>query len=191
VSSSSPEIWLLRHAQTEWSVSGRHTGRTDIPLTDEGRQHAARTAPKIAGHRWAAVLSSPLGRARETAALAGLGDRAVDRDDLLEWDYGDYEGVTTAEIQETRPGWSLWSDGCPGGEQAADVGARVDRVIAEALEAGGDVAIFAHGHVLRVLGARWLEQPPAFGGRLALSTASICVLGFEHGLRVTWRWNDA
>jgi len=185
------EVWLFRHAETEWSLSGRHTGRTDIPLTDAGRERAAQTAALIAGHDWAAVLSSPLGRARETAALAGLGDRAVDRDDLLEWDYGDYEGITTAEIQATRTDWSLWTDGCPGGEQADDVGARVDRVIAEALAADGDVALFAHGHVLRVLGARWLEQPAAFGGRLALSTASICVLGFEHGTRVTWRWNEA
>ena len=183
------EVWLFRHAETEWSVSGRHTGRTDIPLTATGRRRGARTAARIAGHEWAAVLSSPLGRARETAALAGLGDRAVDRDDLLEWDYGDYEGITTKEIQGNRPGWSLWADGCPGGEQAADVGARVDRVIEEALDAGGDVAIFAHGHVLRVLGARWVQEPPQFGGRLALSTASICVLGLEHGTRVVWRWN--
>lgn len=185
------EVWLFRHAETEWSLSGRHTGRTDIPLTGAGRERAAQTAPLIAGHEWAAVLSSPLGRARETAALAGLEDRVEVRDDLLEWDYGDYEGITTHEIQATRPDWSLWTDGCPGGERAADVGARVDRVIAEALEAGGDVALFAHGHVLRVLGARWMEQPPRVGGRLALSTASICVLGFEHGLRVVWRWNEA
>lgn len=183
------EVWLFRHAETEWSVSGRHTGRTDIPLTAAGRRRGARTAERIAGHEWAAVLSSPLGRARETAALAGLGDRAVDREDLLEWDYGDYEGVTTREIQAGRPGWSLWADGCPGGERAADVGARVDRVIEEAVAADGDVAIFAHGHVLRVLGARWVQEPPQFGGRLALSTASICVLGFEHGARVVWRWN--
>jgi broad specificity phosphatase PhoE len=183
------EVWLFRHAETEWSKSGQHTGRTDIPLTDAGRATAAANAPKIAGRTWALVLTSPLGRARETAALMGLGDRAEPRDDLLEWDYGAYEGVTTKDIQAERPGWSLWTDGCPDGEQADDVGARVDRVIAEALAADGDVALFAHGHVLRVLGARWLEQPAAFGGRLALSTASICVLGFEHDVRVTWGWN--
>jgi probable phosphoglycerate mutase len=184
------EVWLLRHAETEWSRGGRHTGRTDIPLTERGRAAARAHAPQVAEHDFALVLSSPLGRARETAALVGLGDRAQLRDDLLEWDYGAYEGITTKEIQAERPGWSLWSDGCPDGETAAQVGARVDRVIAEALTADGDVALFAHGHVLRVLGARWAEQPPEFGGRIALSTASICVLGFEHDERVIWRWNE-
>lgn len=186
-------VWLVRHAETEWSRDGRHTGRTDVPLTDGGRAAARALAPRLAGHGWAAVRCSPLVRARETAALTGLAAAgAVVDEDLLEWDYGEYEGLTSAQIAVLSPGWSLWRDGCPGGEDAAAVGARVDRVIARALGAPGDgpVALVAHGHVLRVLGARWLEQPPAFGGRLALSTASVCVLGFEHGTRVLWRWNE-
>lgn len=183
------EVWLIRHAETEWSKAGRHTGRTDVPLTDAGCDAARALRSPIGDRDWALVLTSPLGRARETAALAGLGDRAAPREDLLEWDYGDYEGITTAAIQAERPGWSLFPDGCPHGETADEVGARVDRVIAEALAADGDVALFAHGHVLRVLGARWAEQPARFGMRLALSTAAICVLGFEHDERVIWRWN--
>jgi broad specificity phosphatase PhoE len=173
------ELWLIRHAETEWSKTRRHTGRTDIPLLDEG----------LAGHRFTAVLASPLSRARETAELAGLGDGAQLRDDLLEWDYGDYEGLTTAKIREDRPDWFLWDDGVPNGEKAADVGARVDRIIAEALQLEGDVAIVAHGHVLRVLAARWMEQPAAFGGRLALETGTISRLGFERDVRVLSAWN--
>ena len=137
------------------------------------------------------VLSSPLQRALETCRLAGLGDMAQTSDGLLEWDYGEYEGITTPEIREGRPDWNLWRDGCPGGEAAADVGRRVDRVLAGLTEVGGDVALFAHGHVLRVIAARWLEQPVELGGRLALSTGAICVLGFEREVRVVWRWNAA
>ncbi len=185
------ELWLVRHAETEWSLSKRHTGRTDIPLTDAGRRRARALGPRLSSREWALVLTSPLGRARETCELAGLGDRAQLRDDLLEWDYGEYEGVTTAAIRESDPDWFLWRDGCPGGEAPADVEARVDRVIAEALEVDADVVVFAHGHVLRALGARWLEQPMAIGGRLALSTGAICVLGFERDVRVVWRWNEA
>lgn len=184
------ELWLVRHAQTPWSVAKRHTGRTDIELTDEGRAHARTLAPVLASHTFAAVLCSPLSRARETAALAGLGDRAEYRDGLLEYDYGAYEGITTDEIRRERPDWSLWRDGVPGGESPDDVGARVDAVIAEARGADGDVVCFAHGHVLRVLAARWLEQPASFAGRLALSTGAICVLGFEREAPVVWRWND-
>ena len=181
------EAWLLRHAETEWSRDGRHTGRTDVPLTDVGRERARALRKRIAGHSFALVLSSPLSRARETAELAGLTPQL--RDDLLEFDYGEYEGITTAQIRQQRPDWYLWRDGCPGGETAEDVGRRVDRVIEEVLQADGDAAIVAHGHVLRALGARWAEQPAAFGGRLALDTGSISVLGFEREVRVLRRWN--
>jgi probable phosphoglycerate mutase len=183
------EIWLIRHAETEWSKAGRHTGLTDIPLTDEGRAHAATLPERLGDTTFAAVFVSPLQRARETAELAGLGEQAQLRDDLLEYDYGEYEGITTAEIRAARPGWSLWRDGVPGGEQPADVGARVDRVIAEALAVDGDVALVAHGHVLRVLGARWIEEPASLGGRLALDTGAICRLGFERDTRVIRSWN--
>jgi len=185
------ELWLVRHAETEWSRDLRHTGRTDIPLTDRGRAAAAALKPRLADHEFARVLVSPLVRARETAELAGLGADAQLRDDLMEWDYGDYEGITSAEIRERRPGWSLWRDGCPGGEDADAVGARADRVIAEVLAvADGDVACVAHGHLLRVLAARWLQQPAAFGGRLVLATGAVCRLGFEHEQRALLSWND-
>ncbi len=136
------------------------------------------------------MLTSPLSRAAESCRLAGLGDEAEVRDELLEWDYGDYEGLTTAEIRERRPGWYLWRDGCPNGETAAQVGARVDRVIAELRDLDGDAVLFAHGHLLRAFGARWVELPPTDGGRLALSTAAFCVLGWEREVPVIWVWND-
>ena len=181
------EVWLLRHAETEWSRDGRHTGRTDVPLTDEGRDRARALRKRIDGHEFALVLSSPLSRARDTAELAGLIPEP--RDDLLEFDYGDYEGIMTAQIRETRPDWYLWRDGSPNGETPDDVGRRVDRVIDEALRADGDVALVAHGHVLRALAARWIEQPVSFGGRLYLETGSISILGFEREVRVLRRWN--
>jgi probable phosphoglycerate mutase len=185
-------IVLVRHAQTEWSVSGQHTGRTDIPLTDLGRRRAVAMGPVLAQWSFDAVLCSPLSRARETCELSGLGASAQFTDDLLEWDYGDYEGITTKQIRASRGDlWDLWRDGCPGGEQAEDVGARVDRVIARCREIDGNVAVFAHGHVLRVLGARWLDLPPASGALLALSTGSISMLGYEHETAVLWQWNDA
>jgi len=183
------EVWLLRHAETEWSRSGKHTGRTDIPLTDKGREVARELGKRIEGRTFAAVLCSPLGRARDTAQLAGLECSGL-RDDLLEWDYGDYEGLTTPEIRETRPGWYLWRDGCPNGETADDVAERCDRIIAEVLERDGDVALVAHGHLLRALGARWVEESAAFGGRLFLGTGSISVLGFEREVRVLRTWNS-
>jgi broad specificity phosphatase PhoE len=183
------ELWLIRHAETAWSKAKRHTGRTDVPLTDEGRAHAATLPQRLRGRTFAAVFVSPLGRARETAELAGLGERAQVRDDLAEYDYGDYEGITTDEIRKGRPGWYLWRDGVPNGEQPDDVGARVDRVIAEALAVDGDVALVAHGHVLRVLGARWVEQPASFAGRLALDTGALCRLGTERETRVVRAWN--
>jgi broad specificity phosphatase PhoE len=185
------ELWLIRHAETEWSKAHRHTGRTDIPLTDEGRKRALALRARLDGHQFVAVFSSPLSRARETAELAGLGDRVELRDDLMEWDYGEYEGITTAAIREQRPDWFLWRDGTPGGESADDVGARADRVIAEVLPLleQGDVAAAAHGHILRVVGARWVQQPAAFGGRLALETAGIARCGYERETRVLTGWN--
>jgi probable phosphoglycerate mutase len=183
------EVWLIRHAETAWSKMGRHTGLTDIPLTDEGRAHAATLPERLGGHRFAAVYVSPLQRARETAALAGLGGQAQVREDLVEYDYGDYEGITTDEIRSERPGWSLWRDGAPNGEQPDDVGARADRIIAEALAVDGDVALVAHGHILRVVGARWIEQPASFAGRFGLRTGALCTLGVERDVRVIRSWN--
>jgi len=183
------DVWLLRHAETQWSLDGRHTGRTDVPLTDAGRQRARDLRPRVAEHQFALVLCSPLQRARETCELIGLGDAMTLTDDLLEWNYGDYEGITTSQIREQRPRWTLWGDGCPNGETADDVAARADRVIERVLGAGGDVALVAHGHILRVLAARWVGEHGAFGGRLALATGSVCVLGFEREVQVISRWN--
>jgi broad specificity phosphatase PhoE len=185
------EVVLVRHAETEWSRAGRHTGRSDLPLTEHGRSLAAPLAAKLAHRRFEVVLVSPARRARETCGLCGLGERASVREDLREWDYGEYEGLTTAQIQARRPGWSLWRDGCPGGESAEAVGARADRVIAELRAAQGDVAVFSHGHMLRVLGARWIELAPAQGARLRLATGAVCVLGHEHGAQALTRWSCA
>ena len=182
-------IVLVRHGETEWSASGRHTSRTDVPLTEAGREAAQRLGRRLAGREFALVLSSPRSRARDTAAEAGFGDAMEVTDDLAEWDYGGYEGLTTPEIRVDRPGWLLWHDGVPGGETAAQVTARADRVIERALAADGDVALFAHGHVLRVIGARWLGLPAQRGGSLALDTASLSELGHEHENRVLRRWN--
>jgi broad specificity phosphatase PhoE len=184
------EVWLVRHAETEWSLSGKHTGRTDVPLTDAGRERARELGARLRDRSFALVLVSPLERARETARLAGLGDSCQVREDLLEWDYGEYEGITTQEIRETRPDWYLWTDGVPGGETAEEVGARCDRIVEEILGVDGDVAIFAHGHVLRALGARWVEEPVSFGGRLYLTTGSLSTLGFEREVRVIRLWNE-
>ena len=181
---------LARHGATEWSASGRHTGTTDVPLSETGRRQAATLRERLAGQDFALVLTSPLSRARDTCELAGLGDRAQVEPELREFDYGEYEGLTTDQIRETRPAWSIWRDGAPGGETPDDVGERADRVIARALEAGGDVALFAHGHLLRVLAARWIELPALFGGNLALSTASVSELGYERERRALWLWND-
>jgi broad specificity phosphatase PhoE len=185
-----PELLLARHGETEWSLNGRHTGTTDLPLTENGRRRARNLAPRLEGRKFALVLTSPLQRAVETSKLAGLGDSAQVRDDLHEWDYGDYEGITTAEIREDRPDWYLWRDGVPNGETADEVSARCDRVIEEILGAEGDCAVFAHGHILRALAARWVEEPVGFGGRLYLSTGSVSVLGFEREVRVIRLWNE-
>jgi broad specificity phosphatase PhoE len=183
------EVWLVRHGETEWSANGRHTGTTDLPLTERGRAAARVVAAAVRGHAFAAVLTSPLQRARETCSLAGLGDAAVVDDDLREWDYGEYEGLTTAQIRDSVPGWTVWRDGCPGGESAADVGARADRVVAKLRNIEGDVAVFAHGHFLRVLGARWCGLAPKAGAVLALDTATLCRLGWEREQSVVRMWN--
>jgi broad specificity phosphatase PhoE len=186
---SALEIMLVRHAETQWSRDGRHTGRSDIPLTDEGRA-AARTLPaRLRGRSFSRVLVSPSIRARETCELAGLDGRAqVDRD-LLEWDYGAYEGLTTPDIRRQRPDWNLWRDGCPDGELAADVGARADRVLAELRGREGAVALFSHGHMLRVLGARWIGLDPSRGASLGLSTGAISVLTHERETPIVSGWN--
>jgi probable phosphoglycerate mutase len=184
------ELWLVRHGETEWSLSGAHTGRTDIPLTPKGRENAMAVGHYLAGRKFAGVLVSPLQRARETCRLAGYENARIEPD-LSEWDYGDYEGRTTSQIQAERPGWTLWGDGVPNGETAAQVAARADRVISRALaiQGEGDVALFAHGHILRVLAARWLELPPEDGRLFALGTAAVSTLGYERGTRVITRWN--
>ncbi len=182
------QVWLVRHGPTEWSQAGRHTGRTDLPLTLEGEQEAATLRPVLAGRPFALALTSPLQRASHTAALAGLSPETDP--DLREWDYGQYEGRTTADIRTERPGWTLWKDGVPGGETAEEVAARADRVIARARAAEGDTVLFAHGHLLRVLGARWVGAPPTAGQHLLLSTAAVCVLGWERQTPALARWND-
>ena len=181
---------LVRHGQTAWSVSGHHTSYTDLDLTPDGERQAAALAGMLAGRRFAAVFASPRLRARRTAELAGLAVTEVDGD-LVEWDYGRYEGLTSSQIRQHRPEWNLWRDGCPGGESPEQVGQRLDRVLARAWPhlAAGDVALVGHGHALRVAGARWVELPVAAGGRLRLDTGTLCVLGYEHGVPVLARWN--
>lgn len=190
VADRAPEVFLVRHGETLWSRSGRHTGRTDIPLTDAGRREAAHVRAALRCLSFALVLTSPLQRAAETCRLAGSGAVAQPRDELQEWDYGAYEGRTTAEIRLEVPGWSLWREGVPDGETVEQVGERVDRVIAEIRATAGDVALFSHGHVLRALAARWLGLPPSAGRLLALDTAAISVLGYERETAVIRRWNE-
>lgn len=182
------QVWLVRHGTTEWSLNGRHTGRTDLPLTAAGEAAAATLRPLLAHRSFALVLSSPLKRARDTAQLAGCAPELDD--DLQEWDYGDYEGRTTPDIRAERPDWSIWNDGVPGGETIEQVAARADRVISRARAADGDSILFAHGHLLRILGARWIAAPPTGGKHLLLSTAAICVLGYERDTPALSRWND-
>jgi len=190
MSQTSRVVVLVRHGETEWTKSKQHTGRQDIPLNAEGRHQAELLRHRLAAWQFARVFVSPLSRARDTSTLAGLGDRAEPRPDLMEWDYGAYEGRTRADILKERPEWNLFRDGCPQGETAEQVGVRADRVLSEIRGIDGDVALFAHGHVLRVLAARWVQQPAAFAERLALSTASMSVLGREHAAEVIWLWND-
>lgn len=184
-----PEVFLVRHGETEWSRTGKHTGRTDIPLTERGREQAVAVGAALRGRRFALVLTSPLERAAETCRLAGYGEVAERREDLMEWDYGAYEGRKTVDIREERPGWTLWRDGVTGGETAAEVGARADRVIAELRALTGDAVVFAHGHMLRVLAARWIGLAPWAGQLLALDPATISVLGYERETPVLRSWN--
>ena len=190
MSQTSRVVVLVRHGETEWTRSKQHTGRTDIPLDDAGRREGELLHHRLAAWPFTRVFVSPLSRARDTAALAGLGDREEVRPDLMEWDYGAYEGRTRTDILRERPEWNLWRDGCPQGETAEQVGIRADRILSELRGVEGDVAIFAHGHFLRVLGARWIQAPAAFAERLALTTASVSVLGREHSAEVLWLWND-
>lgn len=183
---SAAELVIVRHADTDWTASGQHTGHTDIPLNELGRVAATRLGPRLAQWTFAEVWCSPLQRAVQTCELAGYGDRRVLNDELAEWDYGEYEGVTSEEIEAQRPDWDLWRDGCPDGESAADVGRRADAVLAQ-LPAQGCLLVFSHGHYLRVLIARWLGLDPADGARFLLSPGAIGVLGHEHGGRALRR----
>lgn len=187
---SGARLVVVRHGATSWSTAGRHTGRTDVPLTSEGEAQARGLAGRLGGHSFARVLVSPLGRARHTCELAGFGDRAEVCPDLAEWDYGDYEGRTSAEIRRSRPGWRLWDDGVPGGEQLEEVAARADRVVEAARMSAGDVLAFAHGHVLRILAARWLGMVPSAGGSLLLAPSAMGVLTWERDAPVIGRWDD-
>lgn len=182
-------VTVIRHGETAWSLSGQHTGTTDIPLTEAGRQAATRFRPVLAGQTFAAVLTSPMQRARNTCELAGLGQQAVVDPDLIEWNYGEYEGKTSDEIHKTAPGWQIFHDGAPGGETPAQMGARVDRVIARVRGIKGDVALFAHGHVLRVFAARWIGLPPRAGENLLLDTGTLCVLDQYRGAPAIKIWN--
>ncbi|HEX2228828.1 MAG TPA: histidine phosphatase family protein [Candidatus Binatia bacterium] len=183
------QIYLIRHGETEWSLTGQHTGVTDIPLTENGRRLAKLLQPVLSKETFALVLTSPLQRARKTSELAGFGGRAeVDRD-LREWNYGAYEGLTTKQIRTQAPGWMLFRDGCPGGESPEQIGARVDRAIARVRAAEGDVVLFAHGHIFRVFAARWLGFPAAAGCHFLLDTATLNILSYYHEIPAVKRWN--
>jgi probable phosphoglycerate mutase len=182
-------LWLVRHGETEWSASGQHTGRTDLPLTATGEERARAVGSLLAGRRFSLVLTSPMRRAIDTCRLAGYAGQATVNADLVEWDYGPYEGRTTREIQSERPGWFLWRDGVPGGERIDQVAARAQAVIDRALSSSGDVLLFAHGHILRILSSCWLGLPPGEGRLFALATGALCTLGYEHDTRVITQWN--
>ncbi|MDR6632932.1 putative phosphoglycerate mutase [Phyllobacterium sp. 1468] len=192
MSSAFPETYLVRHGETEWSVSGRHTGRTDIPLTPAGEEAARHIAARLSGLTFSAVWSSPSQRASKTCALAGFGSQAVTKAELAEWDYGAYEGLTTKQILAERPGWRLFRDGCPQGELTSDVGARADLTVGQLRQTDGTILIFSSSHFLRVLAARWLGLLPEAGELFVLDTASISILGYEHDLTepVIRRWNQ-
>ena len=183
------EVVLVRHGETEWTLSGQHTGRTDIPLTERGRKQARLLEPLLSTADFALVLSSPLQRARETCELAGLGPRMEIEPDLMEWDYGEYEGRTSKEIKRSAPNWMVFTDGCPGGETPEQVGARVDRLIHRIRPVAGRVALFAHGHLLRVFVARWIGFPPSAGQHFLLDTSTVGVLGYYQGVPAVKRWN--
>jgi len=192
MSEALPTIYLARHGETAWSLTGQHTGRTDLPLTERGERNARRLGQRLEGLRFAKVLTSPLRRASRTCELAGFGTVAEVNDDLLEWDYGQYEGLTSVQIRAMNPGWSLFRDGCPGGEIPEQVGARADHVIERVRAFHGDVLLFASGHLLRVMAARWLGLEPAAGRFFLLDTASLSALGYEHNQSrpVSRLWND-
>lgn len=185
------ELWLARHGETEWSLSGRHTGRTDVPLTAHGEEQAAALGARLRGVSFALVLTSPLERARRTAELAGFGDELDFDSDLMEVDYGEYEGRTTAEIHRARPDWDLWRDGCPGGETIAEAAARAERVLARVRAVDGPVLLVGHGHLTRTLASRALTLDPDHGRHLALDPASLSIVGAEHAAPALWLWNDA
>jgi probable phosphoglycerate mutase len=182
-------VFAIRHGETAWSLNGQHTGTTDIPLTDNGRRLAERLRGVLARHDFTLVLVSPLRRARETCELAGLGGQAVVEPGLAEWNYGAYEGLTNAQIQESAPGWLIFRDGCPRGEAPEQVAARADRVIARVRAVEGDVALFAHGHLLRVLAARWIGQPAGAGAHLLLDTGTLSLLDNYRGIPAIKVWN--
>jgi broad specificity phosphatase PhoE len=188
-SEGSVQVLAIRHGETAWSLSGQHTGVTDIPLTDNGRRVAEKLRPVLAKETFALVLVSPLRRAQETCMLAGLGDRAVVDPDLSEWNYGEYEGLTPRQIRDVRPSWMIFRDGCPGGETPEQVGTRVDRVIERARTLEGDVALFAHGHVLRVLAARWIGLPVQGGQHFLLDTGTLSALSFYRNVPAVGTWN--
>ena len=183
------QLWLIRHGETEWSLSGAHTSRTDIPLTARGEERAAKIRDYLAHRKFNLVLTSPLQRARETCRVAGYGEVAQVEENLREWDYGIYEGRTTADIRKEQPEWSIWDTSIPNGEPVEQVAARTQKVIDRALAAGGQVALFAHAHVLRILTATWLALPPRAGSLFALGTGSVSTLGFERETRVLSTWN--
>ena len=193
MSSELPEIYLVRHGETEWSASGKHTGRTDIPLTAAGEEAARQLAGRLQGLSFSAVWSSPSQRAFNTSVLAGFGSACLKKAELAEWDYGAYEGLTTKRILAQRPGWRLFRDGCPEGEGVLDVGLRADLIVGELRETDGTVLVFSSSHFLRVLAARWLGSPPEDGAHFVLDTASISILGYEHDLTepVIRRWNQS
>ena len=183
------ELWPIRHGETEWSLSGKHTSRTDLPLTERGRERAGKIREYLHGKSFSMVLTSPLQRARDTCKIAGFGDVAQIDNDLREWDYGVYEGRTTKDIQKEIPGWSVWSNPIIDGETLQQVAERANRVIARAAAKGGRVALFAHAHILRILAACWIQSPPVMGSRLAFGTGAVSILGFEHQTRVICMWN--
>ncbi len=189
MSEHTQEVYVIRHGETEWSLSGQHTGTTDLPLTGNGRKLARLLKPLFANHSFDLVLTSPLQRARETCLLAGFGEKAEVDGNLVEWNYGEYEGLTPKQIHEKKPGWLIFTDGCPGGETPEEVGARADRAIARARTTRGDVAIFAHGHILRVLVARWLGLPAPAGRHFLLQTGTMNVLSYYRGIPAVKIWN--
>ena len=191
--SAAAQIHLVRHGETAWSLAGRHTGRTDVPLTERGEQNARQVGERLQGVSFVTVLSSPLSRARRTCELAGFGQKMEINPDLQEWDYGEYEGCRTPDIRKTRPGWNIFSDGCPGGETLEQIRARADRIVIRLRQAKGDVAVFSHGHFLRILAARWLNLPATEGRRFLLHAAAVSILGYEHNSAdepVLVLWND-